>query len=388
MRAHSEYVVTGQAPIKLFLAGDAMLGRGIDQILPHPSGPVLHEAYVTNAKQYVRLAEQKNGPIPRDVDYRYVWGDALDVLSANKPDLRIVNLETSITTSDDFWPSKGINYRMHPQDVPFVTVAGIDCCVLANNHVMDWGYAGLRETLATLEQAGVATVGAGANIDEAVRPARFSVDGNRDVLVFGFADGSSGVPDSWHATRDRAGVNLLNDLSPGTAKRVSRRILDQRKPDDIVVASIHWGSNWGYNVSPEQRRFAHFLVDHGDVAVVHGHSSHHARPIEIYDGRLIIYGSGDFVNDYEGIGGYEHYRPWLSPMYFVTVSAMTCGLERLEIVPMRLRRFRLTQASADDRRWLRDKLSDASRRLATEIELTNGLLIARPLLHHSAKDST
>jgi poly-gamma-glutamate synthesis protein (capsule biosynthesis protein) len=380
--------VAGKTSIKLFLAGDVMLGRGIDQILPHPSAPILHESHVKDARQYVGLAERKNGRIPRDVDPRYVWGDALAVLCANKPELRIVNLETSITTSDDYWPSKGINYRMHPRNLPCLTVAGIDCCVLANNHVMDWGYAGLEETLATLGRAGVPTVGAGANIDEATRPARFSIAGKSDVLVFGFADASSGVPDNWRARTDRAGVCLLRDLSLATAEGVTGRILSHKKSGDIVVVSIHWGSNWGYQILPEQRRFAHYLIDNGGVAVVHGHSSHHARPVEIYDGRPIIYGSGDLLNDYEGIGGREQYRPWLSPMYFVTVSAATRRLERLEIVPMRLRQFRLQQASAEDRRWLRDKLSDTGRRLATEFELANKCLIAHPLLHQSAKDAS
>ena len=363
-----------------------MLGRGIDQIMPHPSMPTLHESYVKDARQYVRLAERKNGHIPRDADFRYVWGDALAVLTTRKPDVRIVNLETSITTSDDYWPSKGINYRMHPLNLPCLTAAGIDCCVLANNHVMDWGYAGLQETLETLEQASVPAAGAGANIDEACQPARFSVDGKGDILVFGFADASSGVPQSWRAASDRAGVCLLRDLSLETAEDVARRILSYKKPNDIVVASIHWGGNWGYQVSPKQRRFAHYLIDNGDVAVVHGHSSHHARPVEIYRGTPIIYGSGDFVNDYEGIGGHEQYRPWISPMYFVTVSAATRRLERFEIVAMQLRRFRLGQASAEDRRWLRDKLNETGEQFATEFELANERLIARSLLHQSSRD--
>lgn len=365
-----------------------MLGRGIDQIMPYPSRPDLHESYVKDARHYVRLAELKNGRIPREADYRYVWGDALAVLHTHKPDVRIANLETSITTSDDFWPSKGINYRMHPKNLPCLAAADIDCCVLANNHVLDWGHAGLRQTLATLEKASIATAGAGANINEASSPARFSLDGQGDVLVFGFADISSGVPDSWRARTDRAGVCLLRDLSIGTARGVAKRIQSHTRPDDIVVASIHWGKNWGYRVSREQRQFAHFLIDNGDVAVVHGHSSHHARPIEIYGDRPIIYGSGDLLNDYEGIGGYELYRPWLSPMYFVTISTLTRRLDRLEIVPMHLRQFRLGQANKEDRRWLRDKLNDSGRHLANRFELENGSLVAHPLRRRTTKESS
>lgn len=65
------------------------------------------------------------------------------------PDFRIINLETSITTSED-WAPKDIHYRMHPANIPCLTVAKVDCCVLANNHVLDWGRSGLVETLETL----------------------------------------------------------------------------------------------------------------------------------------------------------------------------------------------------------------------------------------------
>lgn len=124
--------------VKLFLCGDVMTGRGIDQILSHPSVPILYEAYVKNALDYVALAEHLHGPIPRSVEGSYIWGDALERLMQASPDVRVINLETSITRSADAWPGKGIHYRMHPDNINCITVAGIDCCVLANNHVLDW----------------------------------------------------------------------------------------------------------------------------------------------------------------------------------------------------------------------------------------------------------
>ncbi|MBU1263749.1 MAG: CapA family protein, partial [Gammaproteobacteria bacterium] len=145
----------------LFLCGDVMTGRGIDQVLPHPGDPVLHEGYATSALDYVALAERANGPIPRPAEFAYVWGDALAEWARVAPDLRIVNLETAVTRRDDWQRGKGIHYRMHPANVPCLTAAGIDCCVLANNHVLDWGYAGLAETLETLRRAGLQRAGAG-----------------------------------------------------------------------------------------------------------------------------------------------------------------------------------------------------------------------------------
>ena len=148
--------------ITLFLCGDVMLGRGIDQVFPDSVDPALHEPYVDSAVTYVKLAEQVSGPINSPVDHSYVWGDAIDVLKRANADLRIINLETSVTTSDEFWKGKAIHYRMHPSNVACLTAAQIDCCVLSNNHVLDWGCPGLTETVQTLTDNGIKTAGAGS----------------------------------------------------------------------------------------------------------------------------------------------------------------------------------------------------------------------------------
>jgi poly-gamma-glutamate capsule biosynthesis protein CapA/YwtB (metallophosphatase superfamily) len=135
--------MTAEAPT-FFLSGDVMLGRGIDQVLPHPVPPQLHEPYVRSALGYVELAERVSGKLPRPVDFGYVWGDALEELRSRAPQARIVNLETAVTLAEDAWPGKGIHYRMHPRNVACLAAAGIDCCVLGNNHVLDWGQAGLE----------------------------------------------------------------------------------------------------------------------------------------------------------------------------------------------------------------------------------------------------
>ena len=108
--------------VTVFLCGDVMTGRGIDQILPHPSDPVLYEPSLKNAKEYVELAEEITGPIPKPVDFAYIWGDALGEWERVAPDARIINLETAITRSHD-WEDKDINYRMSPDNVACLTVA-------------------------------------------------------------------------------------------------------------------------------------------------------------------------------------------------------------------------------------------------------------------------
>lgn len=98
--------------ITLFLCGDVMTGRGIDQVLPYPSNPQIYEPYLTSARGYVKLAEEVNGPIPKPVDFPYIWGHALEELQRTDPDARIINLETAVTTSSELWAGKGINYRI------------------------------------------------------------------------------------------------------------------------------------------------------------------------------------------------------------------------------------------------------------------------------------
>ena len=353
--------------LTLFLCGDVMTGRGIDQILPQPSAPRIHEPYVDDARAYVQMAEAAHGPVPRAVPPDYIWGDALAVLAEAAPDARIINLETSVTRRDEPWPGKGIHYRMHPDNVACLTAARVDVCALANNHVLDFGPAGLRETLETLGRAGLATAGAGRSLLEARQPAVVPVPGAGRAVVFAAGDESSGIPPGWAATDDRPGLDVLPDLSEATADRVLERVRGVKRPGDVVVASIHWGSNWGYEVTPAQQRFARRLLE-GGVDLVHGHSSHHPRPIEIHRGKLILYGCGDFLDDYEGIPGYEEFRDDLTLMYFATVEPETGRLAALRLVPMQIRNLRVNRASAADAEWLARTLDRVSRPFGARVE--------------------
>ena len=354
--------------VTLMLCGDVMLGRGIDQILPHPSSPVLYEGYVRSALDYVALAERTNGPIPRAVPFSYAWGDALDELDRRKPDLRIINLETAVTRSDR--PElKGINYRMNPANLPCVGAAGIDCCVLANNHVLDWGREGLLETLDAVKQAGIKTAGAGRDQMEAEAPAVFGLPGKGRVLVYGVAHGSSGVPFEWAAGPHHPGVSLIAQVSEGAADDLASRIAREKRRGDIVMLSIHWGRNWGYSISAAERAFAQQLLGSGQVDVIYGHSSHHFKAVEVFHGKPILYGCGDFLNDYEGIGGYEAYRSDLVFMYLVTIAPGDGKLLSLEMVPFCVRNFRLNRVERVDAEWLRRRMDEECRTFGGGVEL-------------------
>jgi poly-gamma-glutamate synthesis protein (capsule biosynthesis protein) len=357
--------------VTLFLAGDVMTGRGIDQALPHPGDPRLHEPHVKSAVDYVRLAERAHGPIRRPVDFAYVWGDALGELARRRPDARIVNLETSVTTSDAPWPGKGIHYRMHPANVPGLAAAGLDCCALANNHVLDWGHAGLAETLRTLAGAGIATAGAGRDRAAAAAPAVIEVPGGGRVLVFACGTTTSGIPPAWAATGNRPGVHVIDEAPGGDVRRIAALVRSARRPGDVVVCSIHWGGNWGHAIPTVHRRLAHALLDEAGVDVVHGHSSHHPKAIEVHAGKLVLYGCGDLLTDYEGIGGHEAFRGELGLMYFARVDPSSGRLARLEMVPTRMRRLRVTRADAADARWLRDALNTHGAGLGTRVEMAD-----------------
>jgi len=360
------------------LCGDVMTGRGIDQVLAHPCDPKLHEDYVASAEDYVSLAEQANGPIPRHAEPSYVWGAALDEFDRRRPDARIINLETAITRSDDY-VRKGINYRMSPENADCLSAAGIDCCGLANNHVLDWGRSGLLQTLATLQRLKIKTSGAGRNVFEAAAPAALDLANKVRVLVFSFGAVTSGIPRNWAATTDIPGVNLLTRLSEAEALRAAEYILSVKQPGDLVVVSLHWGSNWGYEIAAEQQLFARTLIDRANVSIVHGHSSHHAKAIEVYQKRLILYGCGDFLNDYEGIRGYEDFRSDLALMYFADIEPATGNLAALEIIPLQIRKFRLGRPSRQDIEWLQQMLQRECQRFGTDIVLDPG---GRLLLSH------
>lgn len=346
-------------PLSLFLAGDVMTGRGIDQILPRSVDPVLYEPWVKSARTYVEIAEAAGASVPEAPGYAYVWGDALDELGARAPDLRLVNLETAVTDHDEPWPRKGIHYRMHPGNVRVLTAAGLDGAILANNHVLDWGRPGLDETLETLWSAGVTPVGAGEELEASRAPAVFDGPSGR-VLVFAYGSPTAGVFPEWAAGPEQAGVNVLLELGAAGAESVAAQVAAHRREGDRVVVSVHWGGNWGYEVPAEQQSFARRLIDFGAADVVFGHSSHHPKGMEVHDGRLIVYGAGDFLNDYEGIGGHREYRGELTLMYFPRL-APDGRLEALEMTPMRIRDFRLQRADEEERAWLATRLDRESR---------------------------
>jgi poly-gamma-glutamate synthesis protein (capsule biosynthesis protein) len=229
-----------------------------------------------------------------------------------------------------------------------------------------------------LKRAGLKTSGAGRDIEHARAPVVFDLGETGRVIVFSLASVTSGVPPAWAATRARPGINLITDFSSKTVEKIAGQVRALKRPRDIAVMSIHWGGNWGYDVPVDQRQFARQLIKNAEIDVIHGHSSHHPRGIEVFMNRPIIYGCGDFINDYEGIGGRERYRGDLTLMYFLDIDPVDGNLLGFEMVPHQVRNFRLNRPSKNDSAWLNNTLHRECQKLNSRVDLTgDGLLVLR-----------
>jgi len=246
-------------------------------------------------------------------------------------------------------------------------------CALANNHVLDWGTHGLLDTLEALDRMAIRRCGAGRDLDEALRPALIERAGRGRVAVFSIGCADAGVPPGWAAGPGRPGVVEVVDLGDDAVRMLARAIEPWRRADTIVVVSIHWGPNWGYPIAPAHRRFAHQLLEEAGVHVVHGHSSHHVKGIEVHQGHPILYGCGDLLTAYEGIRGSEAYDGDLGLLYLVTLDDAGV-LRELHMLPTRMQRFRLVRAGREATRRLAAALTSSADPLGTSVSIDDGRL--------------
>jgi len=366
MPAYGLAVTSGELT-RIALGGDVMIGRGVDQIMSHPGDPTLYETWARSALRYVELADESSGRLPRGVDPAYVWGDSPARLERLGAGVRIINLETAVTHRGKPWPHKGIHYRVHPHNADCLVAGGISGVTLANNHILDWAEPGLEDTLDTLDEIGMARTGAGRDAEEAWQPATITTRRHtRRVIVLGVTTPSSGVDPGWAAEPGGPGVALLEKLSESEVERIGLALQGTRQAGDATVVSIHWGPNWGYRIPEAHRRFARDLIDQARVDVVHGHSSHHPMGFEVYQDRLILYGCGDLLTDYEGIGGHEEFRSELGAWYDVGVGPGGV-VEDLRIIPTKVHRFQLTTPAPEEIVWMNQRFREQSTPLGIDV---------------------
>lgn len=375
---------TGDFVRVLIYGGDAMLGRAVNLTLPHQSPGDEHIADSCEAEHYLEMAlhggEQEHGELQRmreqNHDGRRLWGDLLTLQFDPPPDVRLMNLETAVTktiTNQDI-PHKGINYHMHignlavfeslaatrhgaAKDVPYVMS-------FANNHSLDFGRQAFESEsvpcLQTLPGQGH-IVGAGLNLAQASRPVVLPVRG-KVVRIVSLASECSGTPADWAATDDRSGLVWLPELcsvgSTDKAFELCKHVIGASTKNDslgLLLVSIHWGPNWAYRHHDYQsyrRRLAHRLIDELGVDLIYGHSSHHVRGMEVHSGKLVIYGAGDLVNDYEGFQnpGDEAYSR-LGGVFCVDLASDTGNVNSIRIVPMVMDRLALRRMMTATTVW-------------------------------------
>jgi poly-gamma-glutamate synthesis protein (capsule biosynthesis protein) len=165
---------------------------------------------------------------------------------------------------------------MHPGNVELLKVAGINCCVLSNNHVIDLGFRGLLETLEILRRAGIKIAGAGETASEAASPAILEIIPDIRVAVFGYGVESAGYSGPGRP-REVSGVNFIPSLSAQVAAEVIESAAVQSRPEDLVF-SVHWGQ---LIQSPRGTDSLRSRIDSGAVDAIHGHSSHNVRPLNL-----------------------------------------------------------------------------------------------------------
>lgn len=188
------------------------------------------------------------------------------------------------------------------------------------------------------------------------------------MLVFSLGTISSGIPHSWEADFNRPGVKILHELNLEHAHSFGKWVNLFRKPDDIVILSIHWGANWVYKIPQLHIQFAHTLVDNGYVDIIHGHSSHHVLAMEVYKEKPVLYGCGDFINDYEGIDTQQIFRDDISMMFFITMNAKSKKLTDVTLVPLIKHQFSLKKLSEEDFWYLESNINQIGKQFFTWVK--------------------
>lgn len=221
----------------------------------------------------------------------YPWGDTLPLI--RESDARICNLECVL--SDGGSPArKAFAFRSDAKNIAALRAAGIDAVSLANNHALDYGTEALADMLGILDREGIFHAGAGQTIAEAKAPAAMDFGG----ATVGLLAATDADEPGWDAGAARAGVWFVPiDPSNARARELLEGVSRARTEADIVIVSMHWGTNRGYEPEAGHRGFAHDLIDAGADAVF-GHSAHVCRGVEIYKGKPIMYGAGNFIDDY------------------------------------------------------------------------------------------
>ncbi len=314
---------------------------------------IVSVAYISNNKKSIVVGFTGDVMIGRLVNqaittygYNHPWGNVLPLLKEN--DFNIINLESTLTKSEKR-VFKVFNFKADPDKVKTLVNANINLVTLANNHSLDFNVDGLEETLKTLEANNIKYVGVGQDLNQA-RKMEILEKSDIKIGVLGYTDNE---PD-WAATPEKSGINYIK---VGKIEQVEYDIKSARKLVDVLVVSIHWGPNKVERPSPDFVDFAHKIIDCG-ADVIHGHSAHVFQGIEIYNGKVIMYSTGDFVDDYMVYPDLHNDHSFL-----FRLKMTKSGVKKIELIPVCISEMQVNLAQDN----LAKKILNHMRKLCTEL---------------------
>ncbi len=295
-----------------------------------------------------------------------MWGDLRPRMLAT--DAMIGNLEGPITTHSTKWDRwKTFYFRADPLALDALKAGNFKCLALANNHMIDYGAEGLFDTRKHLEAAGIAFAGAGADPDQATKPALFTAGQVR----IGFISITNTVP-AFRAKPDRPGTSywrIRNDRQ--TIGRLAGLIYDLRHAGaELIILSVHWGPNYRWWPTQRHKAFARHAIDLG-VDIVHGHSAHILQAVEFHGKGVILYDTGDYIDDLPVVPGFRSDYSFL-----FLVEAGPSMTPSLRMVPAKLSPARVSIATGDDADTIRSDMTRRCRGYAVDIREEDGELVA------------
>ena len=308
--------------LTLALAGDTMLGRGVADAIA--------------ARGTARLFA------PEVIE------------AAHEADLFVLDLECCVSARGTPWPDpwKPFFFRAPPEAVEALASLGVDCVTLANNHALDYSAEALLDTLDLLHAAGIATVGAGADVTAARTPAILEASGFRLGVV-----GATDHPEDFAATAESPGVALAA-LRDGAQDWLRDTIGGLAAQVDAVLVTPHWGPNMTSRPLPSLRAAARELLAAG-ATLVAGHSAHVFHGVQ----GQVLYDLGDFIDDYAVD---SRLRNDLGLLWLVRFDEQ--GPARLEAVPLRLEFCHTRLAAGADAAWIERRFRAACAEFDTAVE--------------------
>ncbi len=253
-----EFTTKSRPPLKIYAVGDVMLDQLTDKRL-------------------------------QEYDPTYPFSQVRDIL--RQGDVVFGNLESPISQRGEALLSKRYTFRAALFSVESLVDGGINMVSLANNHILDYGLEAMEDTMDILTEHGIYHAGAGRNMDEAHAGTILEVKGYK-VGLLAYTDDFA-VParlrSFWQAGHDQGGAALIHDQ-----KRIREDILRLREETDVLLVSFHWGYEYTYTISKEQRELAYLAVDAGADMIL-GHHPHVPQGVEIYRGKPIAYSLSNFV---------------------------------------------------------------------------------------------